>query len=292
MKCVIAVDVGASKLRLATFTGKDLKNKISFKLQGSENPLNYIKNYLKTFSKTCNSIGIASAGPLNIKKGSATLINYNNLKINYTKSLRRYGSIFVTNDCIAGLLAESRFGEAKKVKNAVYLTFSSGIGAGVMVDGHILIGKDGNAHEVGHLVLNYEDDILCGCGKKGHWEAYCGGKSMPNFYYKMTGNKVAFAEEIFRMYYENRTEARDFIEKCMKINAAGLASLINAYDPEVIILSGSVFLNNEKLFLKKLTELTKNYVMNRMPKIKTAKLRENSVIFGAGILALANGKLP
>ncbi|MGC8592857.1 MAG: ROK family protein [Nitrososphaeria archaeon] len=292
MKCVIAVDVGASNLRLATFSGRKMKNRISFKLQSSVNPIDYIEEYLKKFSQTCSPIGIASAGPIDIKKGSVKLINYNNLTINYVESLKGYGDVYITNDCIAGLLAEKRFGEAKKTKNAVYLTFSSGIGAGVMVDGHILIGKDGNAHEIGHLVLNYEDDTVCGCGKNGHWEAYCGGKSMPKFFYKVTGKKVISPEEIFKMYYEGQSEAVEFIEKCMKINAAGLASLIDAYDPEVIILSGSVYLNNEDVFMKKLQELTKNYVMNRMPELTTARLREDSVIFGAGILATLKGKLP
>jgi len=292
LRCVIAVDVGASNLRLATFTGKELKNRTSFKLQSSVNPLDYIDDYLKKFSESCNPIGIASAGPIDIKKGSVRLINYNNLTINYVDSLKRYGDVYITNDCIAGLLAENKFGEAKDTKNAVYLTFSSGIGAGVMVDGHVLLGKDGNAHEVGHLVLNYEDDVVCGCGKNGHWEAYCGGKSMPNFFYKTTGKKVASPEEIFKMYYDEKREAVDFIEKCMKINGAGLASLINVYDPEIIILSGSVYLNNEELFMKKLPELIKNYVINKMPIIKTAKLREDSVIFGAGILATLRGKIP
>jgi len=292
LRCAIAVDVGATNLRLATFTGKELKDRVSFKLHGSVNPLNYIIGYLEKFSKSCNRIGIASAGPMDLKNGTVTLINYNNLTINYLYSLKRYGKVYITNDCIAGILAEKKFGEAKWAENAVYLTFSSGIGAGVMVDGHILIGKDGNAHEVGHIVLNYEDSIECGCGKTGHWEAFCGGKSMPKFFQKTTGKIVNSPEEIFKLYYDGNQEAAEFIERCMNINAAGLASIINVYDPEVIVLSGSVYLHNEELFLKKLPQLTKKYVMNRMPAIKTATLREDAVIVGAGILAFLNGKLP
>lgn len=113
MRCAIAVDVGATNLRLATFTGKELKDRVSFKLQGSVSPLNYIVGYLEKFSKSCKYIGIASAGPMNLKKGTVTLINYNNLTINYLDSLKGYGKVYITNDCIAGILAEKKVWRSK-----------------------------------------------------------------------------------------------------------------------------------------------------------------------------------
>ncbi len=290
MSKYIAVDVGATKIRIGTFDGEKLTRKVAKGIT-NEGPIKEIVSYLKN-AESYEGIGIASAGPLNLREGYAVLINFNNLKVNYLKDLKPYGKVYLTNDCVAGLLAESQIGNAKGSKNAVYITFSTGIGAGVMVDGHVLIGKDGNAHEVGHIVVNFDEEVVCGCGKYSHWEAYCGGRNIPAFFEKVTGIKVKSAEEAFKLFYDGVKGSEKFMELCMKINSAGVASVINAYDPEVVLLSGSVFLNNEALFLEGLNKYLPRFVTNSMPKIVTARLKEDAVIYGAGILAKLKGELP
>ncbi len=72
---------------------------------------------------------------------------------------------------MAAVWGEYLFGIGKGADNLIYMTFSTGIGAGIIVDGHLLVGKDGNAHEIGHLVIDINSGIQCGCGGYGHWEA-------------------------------------------------------------------------------------------------------------------------
>ncbi len=288
---IVAVDVGATKVRIASFRNRRVENKKIYSISTYGDPVKIIESYVNELGGA-HKIGIASAGPLDVKRGSARLLNFGNLEVNYVERLGRLARIYVANDCVAGLLAEHKLGAARGSQNAVYVTFSTGIGAGVMVDGHFLLGKDGNAHEVGHLVLNFDDDIKCGCGGTGHWEAYCGGKNMPAFYEKLTGSTVSSSGEIFTLYRNGDQKTVEFMEKCMRINAAGIASIINAYDPEIVVLGGSVYLNNSEVFDKMLSKYIAQYVMNRPPAIVRASFGEDAVIYGAGLLAAMNGKLP
>ena len=72
-------------------------------------------------------------------------------------------------------MGEWIFGTGKGLKNLAYITLSSGVGGGVIVDNVLLIGKDGNAAEIGHMVIDFEGRLACNCGGRGHWEAYCSG---------------------------------------------------------------------------------------------------------------------
>ncbi|MGC8568732.1 MAG: ROK family protein [Nitrososphaeria archaeon] len=288
---IVAVDVGATKVRIASFRGRRIQNKKIYSIAEYGDPVKIIESYVNELGGA-RKIGIASAGPLDIKMGSARLLNFGNLEVNYVERLGRLARVYLANDCVAGLLAEHKLGAARGSQNAVYITFSTGIGAGVMVDGHFLLGKDGNAHEVGHLVLNFEDDVKCGCGGTGHWEAYCGGRNMPVFYKKLTGSSVSSSHEIFTLYNSGDRKAIEFMERCMKINAAGVASVINAYDPEIVVLGGSVYLNNSEVFDKMLRKYIAQYVINRPPAIVRASLGDEAVIYGAGLLAAMSGRLP
>jgi glucokinase len=85
------------------------------------------------------------------------------------------------NDCAAAVLGERHFGAGKGLENLAYVTLSTGLGGGAIVDGHLLIGKDGNAVEVGHITIDPGSSLICGCGSPGHWEAYSSGSNIPNF---------------------------------------------------------------------------------------------------------------
>jgi|GEM_PF-4394222 len=82
------------------------------------------------------------------------------------------------NDATAGAIGERFFGDGET--DLVYLTLSTGIGAGAVVDGHVLSGWGGNAVEVGHATV-VPGGRPCGCGGAGHWEAYCGGANVPAY---------------------------------------------------------------------------------------------------------------
>jgi glucokinase len=289
----LAIDLGATNLRVGLWDGRRITGRETASMVGADERsiIGFLKNY--TSSLSFESVGLASAGPLDLKRGTIRPINWINREINIVKELEDNlgAKTYLQNDCVASVLAELVFGAGKDVNNLLYITMSTGIGAGAVVDGRVLLGKDGNAHEIGHLVVNYDDDIRCGCGGKSHWEAYCGGANLPKFFKKYSGLDVADPAQIFKMARDGNTAARDFVTQCAKISAAGIGSAINAYDPDIVTLGGSVFLNNSDLLLGEIMGQVKHYIVNRMPAIIPTPLGHDAPLIGAGILAGNGGTL-
>ena len=176
------------------------------------------------------------------------------------------------------------------------MTWSTGIGCGAIIDGRPILGKDGNAHEIGHTVVDIEGKMVCACGKKGHWEAYCCGKNIPNFArflvkkYKLSSEfdtRDLTTEKLFSLAKKDKSASR-IVNEILGINGIGIANIINVYDPELIVIGGSVMLNN-KWALNTIKRHAKSYKYNRMPRIKTTKLGENATLYGA--MAIASKKI-
>lgn len=248
-------------------------------------------------------IGIASTGPLDVRKGA--LISPTNLPFEIVPLIKPISSklkipTYLLNDCTAGVVGEKEFGAGKGLSNLVYITLGTGIGGGAIVDGHLLLGKDGNAVEIGHITIDYAGGLKCGCGKRGHWEAYCSGRNIPNFVRmklrEAGGKKVRssllfknMAGDFSKLSSENLFEAAkcgddpsiEFVEEIGRLNAIGFANVINTYDPSLITVGGSVALQNKKLVMNPIKKHVKRYTRNRIPRIMITPLAEDVSIYGA-----------
>ena len=314
MEYVLAVDLGATNIRVALGTrdGK-LVSKVKEKTirHGDEYAIaNQIVRIINTYFpyavKHSLGLGVGSIGPLDLEKGR--IVNPVNLPFK-TVELRepleeKLGlEVRILNDAVAAVWGEKVFGAGKNVKNIVYVTLSTGIGAGIIVDNHLLIGKDGNAHEVGHIVVDFNGTMRCGCGKLGHWEAYASGRNIPKYVSYLVRSKFSqlletsslrkylekkelTAEILFKEARKGDSLALEIVEEIGKINAAGFASIINAYDPELITIGGAIALNNSEIVLKYLTKYLDFYVLNRKPEIKITPLGEDIVLYGALALVI------
>jgi glucokinase len=181
------------------------------------------------------------------------------------------------------------------------VTLSTGLGGGAIVDGHILVGKDGNAVEIGHLTIDSNSELVCGCGCRGHWEAYCSGRNIPKFARLLMSDKrsediplIKFTEgdvddittkALFAAASMGDPFALWLVEKIGEVNAIGFANLINAFDPELITVGGSIALSNPVLILKPIEKNIDRHIINRRPEIMITPLGEDVVLQGA--LALA-----
>lgn len=258
--------------------------------------------------KSVSGVGIASAGPLVMKEG--TVVNSPNLpfdRIPLTQPIReQLGlSACLINDCVGAALGEKKFGAAKKHDDFVYITLSTGIGGGIIENGSLLLGKDGNGHEVGHFVIDCTGRLTCGCGRRGHWEAYCSGRNMPNYVRmrveelakttvresllvkKVGGNfsKLA-AADLFEAAMQGDSLALKLVDEIGVLNAMGFATVINAYDPSLITVGGSVALKNESAILSPVRKHVGEYAINRVPKIILTPLGEDVVLYGAVATAM------
>ena len=154
------------------------------------------------------------------------------------------------NDATAGAVGERAAGAG--TEDVVYLTVSTGIGAGVVTDGRVLEGHRGNAGEVGHLTLDPAGRLDCGCGGAGHWEAYCSGANLPRyarFLAAETGVDTDLplesleAADVFAAADADPLAAR-VLERVAEWNTRGVAAVVHAYDPEVVAVGGAVALEN------------------------------------------------
>ncbi len=316
MKYVVGVDVGATNLRVGIYTlGCELLKSTIVKTPTEGGPDRISEVIYEVSIKLFNvlglskgqvvGIGVGTIGPLDIKKGE--VINTPNLPIRTFRLreplMRLFDNdrVFVVNDCVAGVWGEKLFGHGLNYGNTVYLTISTGVGSGVIVDNNLLLGKDGNAHEVGHMVVRYDDSLRCSCGGVGHWEAYTSGKGIPRFvkyYVEKVGSTRGTAlrelllsnslspEKFFDLVRGGDGVANEICNEICKINAAGLANIINAYDPELITIGGSVALTNYELIIRPAINYLHIYTINRVPEIKPTKLGNEVVLKGAASLVI------
>ncbi len=237
-------------------------------------------------------IGVSIAGPIDRKKGaSANPPNMNFGFVPIVEPLKRAFRLPVSiiNDCNAGALGEKYFGAGKKSRDIVYVTMSSGVGGGAIVNGNLLLGKNGNAGEIGHMAVDTKYNLSCTCRKgSGHWEAYASGSNIPKFFRiwaKSRRLEVRFpseARDIFEMARRKDKVVFRFMEELGKINGQGISNVIAAYDPEMIFLSGAVALNNFSLIMKYLKPHVDNFL--KMPKIVKSSLGDDAPLLGAAAL--------
>jgi glucokinase len=249
-----------------------------------------------------SAAGIGSIGPLDLAAG--VVDNPANLPaavdriplVGPVRELIASGQVYLHNDTTAGVIGE-RFHSDRNPDDMVYLTISSGIGAGVCVDGEVLDGWDGNAGEVGHMVVDPDGEMTCGCGREGHWEAYCSGNNIPRY-----ARRIAETEGVeTNLDLEDLDAATVFartgkdplatrtVERVGEWNAVGVTNLAQAYAPLVVYVGGAVALSNESVVLDPIRDRLERCVFNNVPDVQLTNLGEDVVLRGAIASALTGG---
>jgi glucokinase len=312
-RLAIGVDVGATNIRitLGNETGQIL-TKISEKTDKNKGPESISNQIIKMIhslqkenpeAKKAVGIGIGSAGPLDLKKGG--LMKPTNMPYDFVPLVEPLKDAFklptyLLNDCAAAAIGEKHFGAGKEHRNMAYITISTGIGGGVYVDDHLLTGKDGNAHEIGHFTIDSKGRLQCGCGKRGHWEAYCAGRSIPNFVRLLLEEKKpkemanslllkSVNKDLNKLTAKTLYDAAKagdplstrLVEEIGTLNAIGFACVIDAYDPSLITVGGAVALNNADMVIAPIKRRVSDHARNRLPEIFLTPLGEYVVAHGA-----------
>ncbi len=282
----LCIDIGGTNTLVGVGNGEfKVVEKYSSK-QFLKDISSHIDQIIEETDTVIEKVAVAAAGPMNKSEGVFYPPNMAIEKVNITEPLQRYGDVSIINDCTSAVLGEYHYGE-HNCDDLVYVTISSGIGAGVVLHGNLIEGSDGNFGEVGHMKIA-DNGVSCGCGAKGHWEAYCSGNNLPKMAEKLTGKRFEDAREVFDKYREGCEDATKTIEKMKDYNARGFANLVNLYNPEKIVVGGAVALNHPDLVVEGLEEEVDVKTVNRSPKIETTSLEEQSVLHG--LRAVCNGE--
>lgn len=167
---------------------------------------------------------------------------------------QRFGEVRVENDCIAALEAERSWGALQGYEHCAYVTWSTGVGTGLCVDGRVLRGKNGNAGHGGHMFVSDNEDALCGCGNVGDLEALVAGNAVARRF-------GADAATLLQHARAGDAAAIATVDELCRVMGRGLYNMVVILDLQRISLGGSVFTNNRDYLLPRLQA----QVAGRMP---------------------------
>ena len=161
------------------------------------------------------------------------------LRRRFTESVR------VENDAVSALEAERRWGALQGVEHCAYVTWSTGVGMGLCVDGRVLRGKNGNAGHGGHMFASDNEDALCGCGNIGDLEALVAGNAVARRF-------GADAATLMQRAKGGDAQAMTTVDELCRVMGRALYNITVILDLQRISLGGSVFLHNQQLLLPRL----------------------------------------
>jgi glucokinase len=210
---------------------------------------------------TVQRAGVSSCGPFELRAGLVELAAPNicggmagperGLPNTWMTALleaplrQRFGEVRVENDCIAALEAERRWGALQGFEHCAYVTWSTGIGMGVCVDGRVLRGKNGNAGHGGHMFVSDNADALCGCGNVGDLEALVAGNAIARRF----GSDAA---TVLQQARAGEPGAVAIVEDLCRVMGRALYNLTVVLDLQRISLGGSVFAHHKDYLLPRL----------------------------------------
>jgi glucokinase len=220
-------------------------------------------------------IGLALPGPVSMKK--EMILNPPNMPLWINVPIVQYlreklkRPVFMDNDANAGALAEWTFGRAKHVDNLVYLTMSTGMGGGIIVDGKLLQGATDTGGEIGHYILDPKGP-KCLCGQRGCFEAFCGGlnasyllqkrveKNKKSLILKEAGGKIEGVDMKCLLAAVKKSDplALEFWEEYIERLAQGIGILLQTLNPDAIIL-GTIASHHKQLVMHPLKEALPRY---------------------------------
>lgn len=291
-KLIIGIDLGGTKIAagLANEKGKILKEIVvpTEAQKGHKEVLEKIKEAIRAVGEKklnrVKAIGIGSPGTVDYENG--IVLYPPNLpgwkEINLKKIIGEEFKIttYVDNDANCAALAEAKYGAGIGIKNFVYITLSTGIGGGIIIDGKLYRGIKGAAGEVGHISI-MKDGKKCSCGKYGHLEGLAAGGAIHR-HYGVTAIEVAKGAK------EHKSWAFKIINEVADIIGLGFANIVNILNPELIVVGGGLSNMGETL-LQPIRFALKKYALPlpyESVKIVKAKLGARAGLQGAISLCL------
>ncbi len=193
--------------------------------------------------------GVSCGGPLDAKKGiilsPPNLPGWDGVPITQMLTERFGGRARLMNDANAGALAEWKFGAGRGTRNMVFLTHGTGMGGGLILDGHLYEGTTGDAGEAGHIRMAPDGPI--GYGKPGSFEGFCSGAGIARLAKgRIPGLPEPTAKEVAEAAERGCPEAVAVMNESGMWLGRALAILIDILNPEMIVL-GSIFMRSGHL---------------------------------------------
>ncbi len=273
----IGFDIGGTKCAvvcgLETAEGMKVEKKVSFPTDHTLSPYQILDKMIaatKEMGVSFSSVGISCGGPLDSKRGlilsPPNLPGWDNVAATEYISRALGVPAYLQNDANACALAEWKYGAGRGYQNVIFLTFGTGMGAGLILDGRLYSGASDMAGEIGHVRVEPFGPV--GYGKAGSFEGFCSGagiaqmgKTLARERFQM-GKSVAFcqtpdeledvtAKKIGEYADKGDKDALAVYDLCAEKLGFGLSILIDILNPDCIVI-GSIFQRQPYLFVDKM----------------------------------------
>lgn len=259
-------------------------------------------------SRVC-AVGIGAAGISNPETGilfsSPNLPGWHDVPLRDIVQERLAKKTFLLNDANAAALGEFYFGAARGAVNFIYITLSTGIGGGIVINGKVYSGSVGTAGEIGHMTID-DNGPVCRCGSKGCWETLASGTALAReakqrikegartSILDYAGGDMAkvTAQVIHRAAKQGDSLAEELIARASYYIGVGLANLINLFNPELIVIGGGLSNIGDMLLepaFKVAGERAYKYAFQAV-RFASAELGRNSGVLGAAAFALREAR--
>lgn len=257
---VLGLDIGGTKLAAGVVDESgEVHSFLVTPTRGDEGPEKVVERLLDLGRQAVDAagvpwaavvgVGVGCGGPLDAARGVLSpphLPGWHDVPLREIAG-RAYGlPVVLDNDATAAAAGEHRYGAGAGVTNMVYLTLSTGVGGGVIVDGRPYRGSDGNGAELGHVTVDWRGRICRGCGRRGCLEAYVSGTSIAERAQE-AGLAYGTAEEVAAAALGGDAAAARLWDETVEALACGLTSIVNLLEPELVAIGGGVSRSGEHL---------------------------------------------
>lgn len=308
MKTSIAVDIGGTQLRVAVYpeTGIQPIRQKRIATHGKGSPVERLIGLIHELwpaDAEVTSISAGAPGQIDPAQGlvmsAPNIKGWRNLTLGDELNACFHVPVYLNNDANLAALGEWKFGAAAGHHNVLYITISTGIGGGVIMDDHLLLGQRGIGTEIGHVVI-LPDGPMCGCGHRGHLEALSSGTAIANYFNEQLASgrtssvptdPTPNAREIGKAALAGDELALETFQRAAYYMGIGLANYLHLFNPSAVVIGGGVSRSGEFFWneMRKSMEahiLFPEYIEDLA--IVPAALGDDCGLLGA--LALSRGK--
>lgn len=307
----VGVDILKHRIHLAAvdFKGEKLRieENIPYSLENTPAALDTLCELINDFIDSLSvprvkilAVGVNISGRVNPVSGYCYSIFYFDEKpLSQILEERIHIKTYIENDTRAMMYGEYMQGVVKGEKNLLFINMAWGLGLGIIIDGNVYYGKSGFSGEFGHFCL-FDNEVICHCGKKGCLETEASGSALYRYLLERynDGCSTILADKIEQKDDITLTDLIEAIQKedilCidileqMGVNLGkGIAGLMNIFNPELVVLGGTLSLTGEYISLP-IKSAIRKYSLNLVSQdteIKVSKLGERAGVLGACLLS-------
>ncbi|WP_226670519.1 ROK family protein [Metabacillus litoralis] len=292
----IGIDLGGTNLRIGVFKENgELIEEQNCPTEVEKGPEYTIGIMAKAINSIKNkyqikAVGIGAPGPLNPHEGviiePPNLRGWVNIPLVKILEEKTYLPVKLENDANAAALAEAKQGAGKGASSVFFITVSTGIGGGFVLDGQLVSGAQGNCGEIGNMIVNPNLDAYQGLGlNRGALEGHASGTAIGRMGQERL-NITNGAQGVFQLAEQGNETAQEILDEVVNYLAIGIANIVHTVNPEIIVIGGGV-MKSQDLILDPLIKKTKQYLypsLKAVLNIKPALLDQKAGLIGAGLL--------